>query len=406
MPKAKQKSGAEKEMKPVPLGVINPHETEKHRQNLEDVVRELQRCVNEEEVWEIVKMFIENVKKTCTEIYALTSDSNIRNVLHSIKDPYVLALWPVTEETEAWLEAIMPYEEIPEGEDVAQRVECMALITPEIKEMIISLMDHTAEARYQVGLASEQLLVLAIVCTLAQLAIIIHCAARPNIQVLVAQGPLESTSGARKKKELPDVCTEWVNFTLLPDPDALSLWYKDKSSPTWLLAGIVYYIIQKNFRGGCTQTHIVSSFGLQPKTMVLCVMGKSTLAGQIRRQQWEREKPKRWPPVRLVAFHWESREKGMKWMMILVTMTRTSLWQDHTATKGDGGGNSKDSLMIPPPYLISSPWEMASNFIPSSFSTSYLNKSSFYKFTVHVQCYKFYEFNTSFLYRWQQSGIQ
>ena len=40
----------------------------------------------------------------------------------------------------------MPDEEIPEGKDMAQMVENIEPITPEIKEMIISLMDHTAEA--------------------------------------------------------------------------------------------------------------------------------------------------------------------------------------------------------------------------------------------------------------------
>ena len=59
---------------------------------LEDVVKELQRCANEEEVQEIVKMFIENVKKACTEIYAPMLDSNVMSVLHAIKDPYALAL--------------------------------------------------------------------------------------------------------------------------------------------------------------------------------------------------------------------------------------------------------------------------------------------------------------------------
>ena len=49
----------------------------------------------------------------------------------------------------------MPVEEISEGDDIAQRVESVDPITPEIKEMIILVMDHTVEAHYQVGLVGE-----------------------------------------------------------------------------------------------------------------------------------------------------------------------------------------------------------------------------------------------------------
>ena len=58
-------------------------------------------------------------------------------------------------------------------------------------------------------------------------------------------GLLQSASGERKEKELPDIHTERVNMTLLPDPNALSLRCEQKSSPTRLLAGVVYYTIQK-----------------------------------------------------------------------------------------------------------------------------------------------------------------
>lgn len=49
----------------------------------------------------------------------------------------------------------MPDEELPEGDDVACMVQNVKPITLEIKEMIVTLMDHTAKAYYQVGLAAE-----------------------------------------------------------------------------------------------------------------------------------------------------------------------------------------------------------------------------------------------------------
>ena len=59
MPKATRKSNKEEETEPVPSQVINPQEAEEHCQNLEDALKELQRCANEDEVQEIIKSFIE-----------------------------------------------------------------------------------------------------------------------------------------------------------------------------------------------------------------------------------------------------------------------------------------------------------------------------------------------------------
>ena len=127
------------------------------------------------------------------------AQGNIASVLHSIKDLYGLAL-QVMEEIKVRLEAIMPNDKLPKGRDVAQMVENMDPITPEIQEMIITLMDHMAQAYYQAGLAAEWLSSLAKVCTPAQLTTILCCAAQPMIQVVGMPGFLQLTSGERKKR--------------------------------------------------------------------------------------------------------------------------------------------------------------------------------------------------------------
>lgn len=109
--------------------------------------------------------------------------------------------------------------------------------------------------------------------------VIMHCLAHPLVQIVDMPRLLQSTSREKKKKDLPDDCAERVNITLLPNPNAESLKKEPKSSPTKLLVGIVYYCIQKNFGGSCTQTHVVTKFGLKPKIIVLCIMRKKYFSG-------------------------------------------------------------------------------------------------------------------------------
>ena len=71
-----------------------------------------------------------------------------------------------------------------------------------------------------------------------------------------------------------------VNLTLLPNPEADSLKRELATSPTLLLAGIIYYLVKKNLGGGCTQLVITSKFGLKPKIVSLCITGKKYRGGK------------------------------------------------------------------------------------------------------------------------------
>ena len=61
---------------------------------------------------------------------------------------------------------------------------------------------------------------------------------------------------------------------------AESLKHEPKSSPTKLLAGVIYYLVCKNFGGGCTQTLVVNNFDLKNKNVALCITGQKYLGGK------------------------------------------------------------------------------------------------------------------------------
>ena len=132
-------------------GVINPQEVEEHRQSLKRVVEELKKCTEEKKIQEVMQKLIEDVKEAYAKVHTQMTEASISNVLHSIRDPYSLALRQATEGTENRLESIMPEEELPKGDDVVHMVQNIEPTTQEIKDF----MDHTAEAYYQAGLAAE-----------------------------------------------------------------------------------------------------------------------------------------------------------------------------------------------------------------------------------------------------------
>lgn len=113
-----------------------------------------------------------------------------------------------TEEIERRLEVIMPEEELPEGNEIVHMVGGVSPIMAEIKDMIICLIDHTAEAYYQVGLVAEWFLALAKICTPEQIIVIMHLAAWPLIQLEGTHGFPEAQREQKKRKDLPNEHTE------------------------------------------------------------------------------------------------------------------------------------------------------------------------------------------------------
>ena len=108
----------------------------------------------------------------CCEVYAPMRDANIKKILHSIGDPYGLALRPQTEEVENRLEVPMPEEELPEMEDLLQLVGGMEPISDKTNEILIAMVDHTAEAYHYTAQAAEQFTELARACSMSQLMVI------------------------------------------------------------------------------------------------------------------------------------------------------------------------------------------------------------------------------------------
>ena len=101
MPKGMRELPGEEREVAGPSGVINPRQAEGHKRCLEQAVKELQANAKEEEITEIMEPFINKVKLICTDIHTPMEAADTKKVLHTLGDPYGLALRPQTEETKS-----------------------------------------------------------------------------------------------------------------------------------------------------------------------------------------------------------------------------------------------------------------------------------------------------------------
>ena len=79
---------------------------------------DLRKSVMEQNIREIMGDFVVAVTACCEEIYPPLTGADTQKVLHSMGDPYGLALREQTEEVENRLELCMPEEELPEADEM------------------------------------------------------------------------------------------------------------------------------------------------------------------------------------------------------------------------------------------------------------------------------------------------
>ena len=149
--------------------------------------------------------FILVTKLCCEEIYTPLRNADVSKVLHSIGDPYGLAIWEQTEEIETMLEVSMLEEELPEPEEMVRWASSIEPLSDDSKNILIKMMEQLSEAHYQAAQVAQSLADLAKTCSLSQIMTIMKFAVRPLIQLegMLGHMGMELTP-RRRKKDLPD----------------------------------------------------------------------------------------------------------------------------------------------------------------------------------------------------------
>ena len=252
MPKAHRDDDSNDQV--LPHGTINEEEAERHRLRLEKVIDDLRRSAMEPSIREIMGNFMMSIKTCCEEIYPPLTGADAQKVLHSMGDPYGLAIREQTEEVENRLELCMPEEELPEADEMIWMVSSMEPLSDEARTTLTSLMEHTAEAHYQATRAAKNLAQLSKTCTTSQLMMIMKFTVRLLIQLEGMPGPIGERSTPVRKRDLPEEIEARINLT--------------------------FYQIKKNLGAGCTQILVTSKFGLKPKVVTLCLTGRKYRGGK------------------------------------------------------------------------------------------------------------------------------
>ena len=160
-----------------PSGVTNPRQAEDHKVHLDHAIKKLRDRAMDEEIEEIMGPFINEVKEICSEVYTPMESADVKKVLHTLGDPYGLALRPQTEDVKRQLELVLPEEEVTEPEELIKMVENLEPISDKAKELLIKMMEHTSEAYFQAAQVAEQFTQLARECSSPQLMTVMKYAA-------------------------------------------------------------------------------------------------------------------------------------------------------------------------------------------------------------------------------------
>ena len=185
--------------------------------------------------------FMMAVKTCCQVIYTPIAGSNAQKVLQLMGDSYGLSLQWQMDEVERRLEICLPEEELPKAEEMVQMTSNVEPLLDKAKDTLRNLMEHMAKAHFQAAQAAEKCAELSQKCTSAQLMIIMTYAARPLIQMECTLKPKQGPNTLVKRRDLPEELASRVNLTLLPSLDTEALKREPVSSPTRLLARIIYY---------------------------------------------------------------------------------------------------------------------------------------------------------------------
>ena len=186
-----------------PAGVVNLHQAAHHQQLMKDTLEDFQCRIDEGHVKDILKQLIEEMKNIISRVYKPINQADILAILWATLNPSCTALRPVSEESERYLEDLMPDEEIPPGEKVAAKVSQIQPITYDQKDMLVSLFDDLSVAPERLSRAAGMMSSLCKRMTPEQLILIMKSSIQPMIQLNTTPG-LFDLPAQKEKKELPD----------------------------------------------------------------------------------------------------------------------------------------------------------------------------------------------------------
>ena len=280
MPKARPSEHLMEEANP--HGAINKDKACLHSQRLDKIMDVMANRVKEGNA-STMRQAIINCKAAIMMVMPGMEDADPTIILAAVRDPFCLAIHPQTEENQQKLEDMMPLAEIPKGEDIAADIHNMEPLIDDQRKHISELFEDMEVAHEHLAHFCSALGILSRTLTSSQLLLLLKASLRPLVQLNIAPGLFEEPRLGQERMELPKEQHKQVKLTMTPIATSGRLSQERPNSMTRLLAAMMTFKILKRFRDGITQHELQQMYGVRPKQLALCIMGKKYMGGSDRK---------------------------------------------------------------------------------------------------------------------------
>ena len=277
MPKAMSKSSDDTD-EYVSSAVTNPAEVRDHVTDLEALMRNMKERSEAGDTMELLEQTLENMKTRLVATFTSLDTADINIIINAVKDKEFKVLSPHTEDTEAFLEELLPSSEIPPASDVVRAAREADTLLGSDEELIAELFDTLEAVHDQLATVSGLIGRLAHTLKPNQLMLVLKPGIRPLIQLRTTAGAdIEATTS--KPTELPEKQAERIEILITPDPNTPQFKKEKINSPTKLLVATYSFKIVNTFADGTTQRGLQERYQVKAKQLAACIMGWKYLGG-------------------------------------------------------------------------------------------------------------------------------
>ena len=240
-----------------------------------------------EERRDALKSTIIEVKQHMAWQFSSMAAADTKVVMACIKDHTCSHLRGL--EYEKGATAVDPDEEIPSGPEVLQWLPPEKRYTNTIRDHIISIFDHIANAQSEASLATANISALPKVADADTLDVVLRAVVRPLVQInwpekylSLVNDPKASSMTEEKRKN--------IIINLLPNREAGIMEKEPRNNPTWLLTLVVYLKLKRMFLNEGTQREMEEKFLIHSKQLCKLLSGKCYLGGKDKKGYCKKKK--------------------------------------------------------------------------------------------------------------------
>ena len=162
-----------------------------------------------------------------------------------------------------------------------------------MRDHIIFLLDHIANAQSEASLAVVNISSFAKIANAETLDIVLKAAVRPLVQINILDKFLNPTADPKLKSKTEGRKQKFM-ISLLPNSDTRVKEKEPRNNPTCLLTAVMYLKLKRAFLSEGTQRETEERFSLHGKQLSKLLNGRCYLGGKDKRMTTKRKRKSLW----------------------------------------------------------------------------------------------------------------